>query len=269
LWCAALLLLAGVAGARPPPEVPDSPLNDRFSLQAGMILSGNTTALRYDPPAGGLGTDLAVEPDLGLAKRKMIGRGEVAFRIHDRHRVRLANYFVPLDRSAATVLGRQIVFGGSTYSRGDVVQSELSLRSLSLTYSYAFLRTERYELAGSLGCNLLGIEAAASVVARLRTERQDRTEPAPLAGFDATGRLGGRFWAEGRVQYLKVAVSGTQGSVRSFEADLLYRLHPNVTFGLGYTAFDLSVASNRAGSADRGRFELRSVGPQLFARVGL
>lgn len=266
--CAAALLATGVAAARAPVELPDNLLNDQFTLQAAVIRSSNTTALRYDPSSGGSGTDLAVEPDLGLAKQKLIGRGEVAFRIRERHRVRLSNYFVPLDRSGNSVLKSPIVFGNTTYNTGETVQSSLSLRVLALTYAYSFLRTDRYELAGTVGADVLNVEATATDIARLRSERQDRAAPAPLVGVEGTARLGGRFYVEGRAQYLRVIISGTHGSFKNFEADLLYRLHPNATLGLGYTGFNVGVSQNILGGTQNGYFGLRSVGPQLFVRVG-
>ena len=271
LWlvpCAALLLAAGAAGARPPGEAPDNLLNDRFSLQADVIRSSDTTALRYDPNAGAAGTDLAVEPDLGVPRHKLIARGELAFRLHDRHRVRLANYFVPLDRSGTAVLARTISFGNSVYTVGELVQSELNVRVLALSYSYSFLRSDRYELAGSLGFDVIGVEAKATVVARLRTERQDRSAPAPLVGLETSGRLSSRWYAEGRIQYLKVVAGGIHGSFKNFEANALYRLHPNATLGLGYTGFNVDVSSTRVGGADHGSFGLKSLGPQLLLRVG-
>ena len=266
LLAAALLLAATGAVARPPVEEPDNLLNDRLTLQAGLVSSTNHTTIRYDSNAGTPGTVVDGEKDLALPSRKLIGRAELAFRMKQRHRVHLGNYYLPLDRHATTLLHQTINFGNTTYNVNDVVASELKMRLLVINYSYSIVKTERVELGLGLGFNVIGFEAAATVAARLRTEREDRSAPAPVASFDGTVRLSSRFYAEARAQYLKVNVQDVRGTLQTYEGNVLYRLNPNVTFGLGYSGFRVNVDSTKA--TESGLFQLRSTGPQLFARVG-
>jgi hypothetical protein len=49
------------------------------------------------------------------------------------------------------------------------------------------------------------------------------------------------------------------------EIDLLYRIHPNVSFALGYTEIKAHVDSTK--TSDSGLFDFNSKGPQLFVRV--
>lgn len=261
-----LVLVTGSSLARPPADLPDNLLNDRFTLQAGLISSSNATEIRRDSNAATLGTDLNAEKDLGLPNRKLVGRGEVMFRMRERHRVRLGNYFLPLDRRATVVLAKTINFGDTTYNVNETVASELKVRLLSLNYTYSFIKNDRVELGASLGFDVIGFEAQASVPARLRTERDDRSGPAPLAGLDATLRISRRFYAEARAQYLKVNVSDIKGTLKTVDASVLYRLMPNVTFGLGYNGYDVRVDAEKVG--DSGHFSLKSSGPQAFVRVG-
>ncbi len=268
LLAAVLLFTAAAALARPPVEEPDNLLNDQFSLQAALVESANSTNLRLDSSTGTAGTAIAAESDLRLRKRKVLGLGEAAFRMHERHRVRLATYYVPLDRSATAVLTKPITFGDTTYNAGESVHSELSVRVLALTYTYSFIRTPRLEVGGSFGLDVVGFAARATSVTRQRTESSDRSAPAPLIGVDATGRVSSRFYLEARYQYLKANVSGVQGNFRRYEASLLYRLIPNVTFGLGYTGLSVDVNATNISAGRQGRVDLKTTGPQLFARVG-
>ncbi len=263
---AVLLLAAAAAVAKPPPDEPDNLLNDRLTLQAGLVSSSTQTTLRYDAAAGTPGTTLNAEKDLGLPSRKLIGKAELMFRMKERHRVHLGNYYLPLDRHATVPLQKTVNFGNTTFNVNDVVASELKMRLLVINYSYSFIKNDRAELAASLGFDVIGFEAAATVAARLRTEREDRSAPAPLAGLDGTVRISSRFYAEARGQYLKVNVQNVRGTLDTVEANILYRLSPNVTFGLGYSGFKVNVDSEKLG--DSGQFQLRSSGPQLFARVG-
>jgi hypothetical protein len=266
LLAAALLLAATGAVAKPPVEEPDNLLNDRLTLQAGLVSTSNQTTIRYDSTAGTPGTVLNGEKDLGLPSRKLVGKADLMFRMKERHRVHLGNYFLPLDRRATIPLQKTVNFGNTTYNVNDVVASELNMRLLVMNYSYSFVKTDHVELAGSIGFNVIGFEAAATVAARLRTEREDRSAPAPLAGVDATVRISSRWYGEARGQYLKVNVQNVKGTLDTYEANFLYRLSPNVTFGVGYSGFKVNVDSEKL--TDSGLFQLRSAGPQLFARVG-
>ena len=266
LLVVALLCSPVAVRAKPPAELPDNLLNDRFTLQAAFIESSNATRIRLDSSAGVPGTQFDAEKDTRLAARKLIGRGELMFRMRERGRVRLANFFLPLDRRGSAVLTRTINFGDETYNAGDAVQTELQLRVLALAYTYSFVRTARIEVGASLGFDVLGYDAQLTVPARLRTSQSDRSAPAPLAGLDATGRLSSRFYAEARAQYLRVNVATVSGRLQVYEANALYRAHPNITLGIGYTYLDIAVDSHKVG--DSGAFGLRSTGPQLFARVG-
>lgn len=266
LLSALLLFAVTTAAAKPPAEQPDNLLNDRLTLQAGLVSSSNQTIVRYDAAAGTPGTVLDGEKDLALPARKLVGRAELVFRMKERHRARIGNYYLPLDRRATTLLTKTINFGNTTYNVNDVVASELKMRLLAIAYTYSFVKNDRLELGASLGFDVIGFDAAATVAARLRTEREDRSAPAPLGGVDGTVRLSSRFYVEGRAQYLKVNVHNVKGTLETFEANVLYRLSPNVTFGLGYSGFKVDVDSEKIG--DSGQFQLRSAGPQLFARVG-
>lgn len=259
-------LAAAAANARPPEPEPDNLLNDRFGLQFAVMYSSNSTDVRVDATDGTLGTELNAEDDLGLSKSKLLGRGEVWFRMRERHRARISNYFVPLDRRGNTVLDRTIQFGDEVYVVGDEVSSRLAVRVLAFSYTYSFIKNDRLEAGVSLGFDIVGFEGEATVPARLRTEREERSGPAPLVGLEVMGRISGPWYAEARVQYLKAEIDDVEGGLTAFEVNALYRLHRNVTLGLGYNSFSLDIDSRDIG--DSGRLELTTAGPQLFARVG-
>jgi len=259
-------LVVSVAHARPPEKQADNLLNDRFGLQAGVIYSGTTTDVRFDADAGTLGTDLSGEDDLGLGKNKVLARGDVWFRMKERHRARISSYFIPLNRRANTVLDRTIDFGNETFNVNERIESELKLNLLAITYAYSFVKNDRMELGASLGFDIVEFEAKATVPARLRTEREERSGPAPLVGLDGTVRIHGKWYAEARAQYLKVNISDVKGTLKTYDVNVMYRLHPNVTLGLGYSGFGINVDSTNLG--DSGLIDISTGGPMLFARVG-
>ena len=148
----------------------------------------------------------------------------------------------------------------------EVLTRERTVRVLAFTYTYSFVKNDRLEAGASIGFDIVGFEAEATVPARLRSEREERSGPAPLVGLDVAGRIRGPWYAEARVQYLKATVGDVDGSLIAFEVNGLYRLHRNITLGLGYNSFDVDIDSRDAG--DSGRLKLGTAGPQLFARVG-
>lgn len=261
-----LVFTCASAYARPPENPPDNLLNDRFGVQFALMSSSNSTDVRFDADNGTLGTALSAEDDLGLKDKKLLARGDVWWRMKDRHRMRLSNYFVPLDRNGDVVLNRTIQFGNEVYAVNERVNSKLKVNLLAITYTYSIIKNERIEAGLSFGFDVLGFEAEATVPARLRTEREERSGPAPLLGVEVQGRVYGKFYAEARAQTLRVNVADVKGSLTTWEVNGLYRLHPNVTLGLGYNSFGFDVDSLNTG--DSGRLKLSSRGPMLLARVG-
>lgn len=261
-----LLAACGVAEARPPEQRPDNLIDDRFGLQASLMYSSSSTVARLDATDGTLGTEFNAEDDLGLPKSELIARGEAWFRMRERHRARIGTYFIPLDRTGTTTLTRDISFGDETFLTGEEVTSRIKLEVFSLTYVYSVIRNERVEAGISLGFDVVGFEAEASVPSRLRTEREERSGPAPRAGLEATFRINPRFYAEARGQYVKVDIDDVEGSLLAYELNVLYRMTPNITFGLGFLGLDVAVDSMNPG--DTGKFDLSTTAPQLFARVG-
>jgi len=266
LLAALSLAAAGTALARPPVEAPDNLLDDRFTLQAGLVLSSNQTQLRSDSSAGTTGTDINAEQLLGLPAKKLTGFGELMFRMRQRHRIRISDYWLPLDRHGTVTLADTVNFKDTTYNAGDVVASSLKVRSFAVTYTYSFIKTERLELGASLGFNILSIDAQVAVPARLRTEYTEESAPAPLGGIDGTFRISSRFYLEARGQYVKGTIDHIDASLKTFNGSLLYRWTPNFTLGLGYLGYSADVTSLQGGNS--GHYALTSKGPQAFARVG-
>jgi len=226
----------------------------------------NQTSLRADSRAGTVGTDINAESLLHLPSKKLAGFGELMIRMQQRHRIRLSDYWLPLDRHGSAVLQNAINYKDSTYNAGDTVASSLKVRSFGLNYTYSFIKNPRLELGASLGLNVLGFDAQVSVPARLRTEFTDQSAPAPLGGLDGTLRISSRFYFEARGQYVKASISHIDASLKTVNTGLLYRWTPNFTLGLGYIGYSVDV--NNRQNTDRGRYSLSSKGPQLYARVG-
>ena len=96
-------------------------------------------------------------------------------------------------------------------------------------------------------------------------QSEDQAGPFPTLGFDATYVVSKRFYFDARAQYMKLSVDHLTGSLGFYELDTLYRLRPNVSFALGYTAMRANLVSRQRTSG--GYFNFNSKGPQLFVRI--
>ena len=271
LLVAALMLAAGTAFARPPVAAPDNLLDDSFTLQAGIGLTSNSTQFRYDSVSGVAGTVIDAEHDAGVPSLKLMGRAELMLRAHDRHRIRLTDSYLPVDRRGTAVLQAPVRFGEPPpFATGATIDTKLNVSMLALTYEYSFVKTKRVEIAAGLGVEVFGTEAVIARRAPVRTVRSEGSRPTPIAGLESTVRLNSRFYFESRAQYIKATLGRGygRGSVRvaAVDADLLYRLMPNVTLGIGYTHLNVVVDAPELGIG--AGLALVSRGPQLFARVG-
>lgn len=259
--CAPAAALAG-----PPPKERDGLQYQRVAITGGLMMSSIKTDLRFDADDGTPGTLLSAEDDLGLDNKKLLGRGELMVRVNNRHRVRLANAFLPLTRRANKTLDTPIQFGNNAYIAGDNVLTELDLKLFALSYTYSPIRNEKFEVGLSFGIDFADYNARGAVLSRRLDEREEGTGPAPLFGVDGLWRISKRWYVEGRAQYLKVDFDTFSGKLAQYEANVLYQWKPGVAFSLGYGRFEIDIDSQDVGNS--GQFKLTSSGPMLNVRVG-
>jgi len=270
-----LLTLAMLAGANtageaaaaddayPAPQPNASPITDHFAL-SGIYFLGHESTTGYINPSNGLaGTYFSAEHDLGVTDQDYQPRIEIMFRLEERGRLRVD--FMDLRRNGDVFVDRNIQFGNVTFLTGDQVQSTFNWRQMDLTYTYSFLRNERFELGAGLGLNLIEAEAVAQIPATpSRADFTGATVFATLA-LDGTWAIS-RFWSlNARAQYLDLSTGSISGALGEYHADVQYRWRRNVAFGLGYDRFlaDLTVRDHNPS----GLLDLMIRGPQAFVRV--
>jgi hypothetical protein len=242
-----------------------SPTDERVRLSLGFMHVTSTTNLRLDSSAGVPGTEVNAEHVLGLDGSDFEPKFQAMVRVGERHRLRF-DYFT-LDRTGNATLGAPIVFRDVVLQISDPVQTNLSLRTLGINYEYSFIHREKFELAATVGINDTDVSARARVFTQTRhvNQTEDQAGPVPTFGLDSTYVLSKRFYVDARAQYFKIAVAHVTGSLGFYELAALYRLRPNVAFGLGYTAMQATLTSRRTRNTEY--FNLDSKGPEFFVRV--
>lgn len=262
----ALLLATGCALARAQsaPEPPASPLTDHFALRASAFLgSVSTDGTVNDTAAGTAGDAFSFEDDLHMKPKANQLRAEFLFRMRERSRLRVDLW--QLDRHAVGPLKRDIHIGSSDYLIDDTVDARFNWQQVDFTYTYSFLRGERYELGAGLGIHLLQAEAESTVAARALHENLSGAGPFATIALDGGFRIARRWSLNLRGQYFNLKVNKVKGSLGDYHLDLQYRWRPNLAFGLGYlsTSTQLTVT----GTNPDGSLKLATHGAELFARA--
>jgi len=242
-----------------------SPTDERVRLSLGAMRVKTTTNIRLDSNGGLPGTLINAENTFGLDRSDFEPKFEAMVRVGERHRLRF-DYF-SLDRTGHVTLETPLVFRNVVLQPGDPVQTDLSLRTLGIAYEYSFLHREKFELAATFGINDIDISARARVTTQTRhvNQTEDQAGPFPTFGLDSSYVISKRFYFDARAQYFKLAVDHLTGSLGFYEAAALYRLRPNISFALGYTAAKAVLDSRQIRNS--GYFYLDTKGPEAFVRV--
>lgn len=123
-----------------PREPPDA---ERYVVEASALLwrPGVTMQMSSDAP-GAPGTTIDAVRELGIASRSFAEIGVVA-RVAARHKIRFQLY--PISYDASAVLGRRVVFTGSTYSPATPVRTTVDWTAYRVGYEWdAFRRRAWY-----------------------------------------------------------------------------------------------------------------------------
>jgi hypothetical protein len=275
-WLAPVLIaLAAAAHADPHPDTSDasylppppppiaSPITDHLALTAGYFWGSVSTFGRFDSASGVQGTAFTAEHDLGLTGQARQPFIEIIFRLEERSRLRVD--FIDLRRAADKVIDRTVQYGDVTFLVNNPVHSEFDWRQMDLTYTYSFLRSERFELGAGLGIHLLQAEAIAEIPKTPQYADFNGAGPFATLALDGTWRIS-RHWAlTARANYLKVTIGSVGGLMGQFHTDLQYRWRRNLAFGVGYRRQE--VALDLRDSDPSGVLRFIISGPELFARA--
>jgi hypothetical protein len=267
-WLGPVMLAAGVAARAddysPPPPLPvASPITDHFALRAGYMWGSVNTFGRFDSATGVEGTPFTAEHDLGLTSQARQPFIEIMFRIEQRSRLRVD--FIDLRRAADRTINRTIQYGDQIFLVDNPVHSTFDWRQMDLTYTYSFLKGERYELGAGLGVHLLEVDATAEIPNTPQFADFSGAGPFATLALDGSWRLSKRWALSARGNYLKIRIGTVGGMLGQYHADLQYRWKRNLAFGLGYQRQQTELDVRNADPS--GVFKLTISGPELFGRL--
>jgi hypothetical protein len=251
---------------------PGNPLEATLILDVGWFFMSTDTRVRVDGESSAeVGTDIDFDDTFGIGDFDRF-RVEGLWRISKRHSLR-AMYFEN-NRSAHRDISRDVNFGGETFPVGASVAARSELTIIQVSYDYAFLRRENYELAGGIGLHMLdmGLSLDATVTSTggsasgTIVEDATTTAPLPVVGLRGIWRLPHDFYISAQAQYLYLEFDPYSGSLLDVKASLVWQATPRVGIGVGYNDFRFRFDIDDEGDFN-GRLRWNYGGAIAFASV--
>jgi hypothetical protein len=240
-----------------------SPVSDHFAFRFIYFQPTVTTDVRLDPtndPNGG--TQLNAERDLGLDDQINQFRAEFDLRMRERHHLR-ADFF-KLSRFKQQPLANDIQFGDFTFNQGEEFRTKLDWRVMSITYTYQFLKFERFEAGLGLGIHIIQAQAEGGQPGTLNRERDTEVGIFPTVAANAAFRISKRWSVSARGQSFSASPEGFQGTMSDYHIDLQYRWREPLAIGLGWSKLESNLEVTDSDQALL--FNLDTTGPELFFR---
>jgi hypothetical protein len=256
------LLIASPAALADDPNV----LTDPFQVTLGTFAMSSDTEVRLDGDTE-QGTPVDWERTFGADDANRF-RLDGYWRFADRHKVRFLwfNY----SRSDSRTAEREIDWGGETVPVSATLDGEFSFDVYELSYEYAFLRRETYEVSASIGLHYtdLSLRLAASVDApdnsldRVVDEEATLAAPLPVFGLRGTWQLPHRFSIEASAQYFAVSIDEYDGSLQDLRIGVTWQPRWWVGVGVGYDQFSIDVDVDK--TKFKGALDWTYSGPMVY-----
>lgn len=241
----------------------------RFSVTAATSPAEFETNARIDPEtAGGTGTLVSFERDLGLEDSRTLQRFGLQWRPGHRHEFGLMYFSAP--REGFEQIDRTIVFRDQTYPVSALVTSELDLDYASLTYTFWARRGQRDGLGITLGVATLAMDASVTAEQLGQsvtvTQTAETDVPVALAGLQGRFALLPRLHAEANIATLpRVTIEDYTGRAVTGAARLEYRPWDWLGIGAAYHYFTLDV--DVAQTDLSGSLDMTIRGPEAYVRL--
>jgi hypothetical protein len=242
-----------------------SPINDHFWVRGTYFQGDVTTVMRIDSTGSTVpdGTVMSGEDDLGLDDVVNQGRMEFNLRMGNRNNVRI-DYF-KLNRFGEVILTDPISFSDFDFAAGDRFRTELDWSTLSLTYTYSPVKTDRFEWGLGLGAYIFDFRAEGGEPGTLNNKEDTEAGIFPAASTFITWRISRRWAFNVRHSQIKVGDDDADGKFEDSHAEVQFRWRPNLAFGVGYSSLhiDLDVHDDD----EPFLFDLECKGPEAFFRA--
>lgn len=263
--------ILGVAHAAEETPADDrNPLQSKFIIDVGYFFLSTDMRVRVDgETTAQAGSDVDFDDTFGIGDFDRF-RVDGLWRIAPRHLIR-AMYFQN-NRHAIRSIERDVNFQDETFPLGATVDAHSELTVAQLSYEYAFLRRENYELAGSIGIHYVDmnltldatIAAQGNQVSRTADAGASTSAPLPVLGLRWMWRLPHDFYVSAQAQYFHIQFDPYKGSLTDLKASVVWQATDHLGIGVGYNDFGFRFDIDARGDFD-GRLRWNYGGAMAFA----
>lgn len=236
---------------------------DRFSLTVSGYKPSIDTQVRLDASNQAAGTDLDLEDDLELDDSDALTQYYAS--LHLTRSVSIEGSYFELGRSAQTQLTGSIQFGDTIFPVNFDVTTAFEADVATLGLRWAFLQSERVELATSAGAYWMSLKAGIQSTGAGLDELAEADSPLPMAGLSLAWNLTPDIQLTLNGDYLSIDYEDFDGSIANYRAGLRYRVLEYVGIGIGYDVLDVDVDSKS--SSFTGFVKYRQQGPKAFVTL--
>jgi len=248
-------------------------LKDSFFVALGTYLVDTDTNLELNGDAGEPGTPIDWNRTFGEGSLTRF-RLDAQWRFGDSERHKLRALWFSSNRSNSRTIDRDIEFGGETFPANATVEAELKYQIYELSYEYAFLRRETYEVSASIGAYYVGFDSALSGTLTVEgggtTTREVSREgsfdvPLPVLGLRGQWVFPYNLSLDVSGQYFTAAIDQYDGDLQNYRATLTWQPKRWIGVGLGYDWFsaDLNVDATKFNGSANWTFS----GPMIYYSV--
>jgi hypothetical protein len=260
---------AGGGPAPPGGDAPVSLIEGRGFLSVGTFANSTALDIRLDPSTSLPGTEIDWDQRFGLEHSKRF-RLDGLWRFTPKHHLRVL--YTDYSQTDRATLASEIQWGDDLFPVNAQVTGTLGFEVMEAAYEYAFVTSDRAEIAGSVGLHYTTLEArlSATVTSPTTGSRsiggpRSVDAPLPVVGLRGMWRLGGQVYLDAQAQYFSLAIDDIKGSLYNYRAAIIWQPTRRVGLGAGYDAFGVDVDLRQ--DDFRGKVDWVYRGPQLFVSV--
>ncbi len=241
-------------------------LDSRFVLSLGTFLLNTNTEVKLNGTAGKQGSVIDLERDTGLNDSNRL-RFDGLWRINDRHHVR-AMYF-KANRDGARTLDKPLTIGDTTYPVNVTLKAEFNATIFEVAYEYAFMRSDTYEVAGSIGAHALKFDTKFSGNGTVNgqpvngaTESGSTNAPLPVIGLRGMWKFADNWYADLSGQWFSVKLDQIDGSLSDIRVGATWMFTKHFGAGAGWNRFKVDVDAKK--SSFNGSIAWQYSGAQIY-----
>jgi len=245
-----------------------SPLIDPYEFTLGGYFFAVDTSVRADEVDGERGTDVDFEKDLDFASSDQLFRVGGSWVFKKRHQLNFTYY--DFNRSASSVLQREIAWRGRTFTINSEVGGFFNTQVIEFSYTYWLKASEKRAFGLNAGIQYVGLDIGASIRgAQIGSQSSDIPvdAPVPLIGFEYRRAMGEKFLFRGIARAVYVTGLDEVKKAHVIDGSLAFehKTFKNGGIGLAYRILDFSIEVERRFVA--GDVGYRIDGAELYLRA--